>query len=293
MMRQRIAGLVRAGATGVAMTALAAVIAPDAEAQIIVPEAVDPGAVVIVGLETPAPEGALLALRRFQEDGEGSVMRSWQVMPGAGQVGIEAPALGGSYVLELVVGARLRHRAMLEVAAAPVMLELPLQPDAGQLFEVRWRGGAGRGDVLEVVDAGGQQISRQALAGGDVGVAEVTAPSSSGQYEIRLRDGRTGTVLSRARFEVDATRGWLRAPSMAAPGSDVRVDWFGPDGATFAIRLVTEDDAQVVTERVLADGLAEADSLTLSAPRRAGRYRLRYLNLATGEILSDSVLIVR
>jgi len=281
------------------IAAAAALAVGSAQAQIAVPQAVDPGQVFTLALERPAGTGAELVIRRFAEEGQGAVVAVQPLVPGAEAVPLNAPVAGGSYVVELVEGGRVRHRAGLEVVAAPVMLELPVRPDAGKPFTLRWRGGAARGDVVEIVGPEGAVRESQTLASGSAeggaatGTLSLTAPAASGAYEVRLRDGRTGTVLSRLGFEVDATKAWFRAPNFVSPGEWIRIDWFGPDGPDFAIRLVAPDGQTTLSDHPLPAVAGAPDSLDLRAPPKAGDYRLRYVNLATGEILGDAVLLVR
>jgi len=279
--------------------AVAALLGGGASAQILAPGTVDAGAAMTIRLERPAPASAGLVLRRFSETGSGAPVARRPLATGAESVAMTAPAHAGSYVLELEIDGRPRHRAPLEVAAPAAMLELNGRPLAGEPLVLAWRGGAARGDRVELVDEAGHVLEAVALdaADGDApaaGRVRVTAPSHSGRYVARLVAGGGGPVLARVGFEVDAARGaWLRAPAVVAPGRSVGIEWFGPAGPDFAIRLTDPDGARLLVERRLDLPDASVRRVELTAPDRPGRYRLHYLDLATGEPLSTSVLIVR
>lgn len=277
------------------IAALLASLATGAAAEIILPPSVDPGAPVTVRFDPPAP-GGMIVLREFAEDGQGRLVLTQPLVPGAEAVPITAPLAAGSYLVERLEGGRVAERAALEVAAAPVMLEAPALVEAGEPLEVRWRGSAARGDRLEIAGPDGTVLSTLALAeaeavGEGEGRARLPGPTGSGSYELRLRDGRTGIILARTRFDVDATRAFLRTRSFARAGERLDVGVFGPTGATFAVVLEGPDGRAV--EEISLAGVERGGAVRLEAPGRRGDYRLHYRNLATGETLSTSVLKIR
>ena len=166
------------------------------------PETVDPGQQVTVSV-AGAPEGASLELwGPVTQAGRGERIASVPVTGGTAQ--LTAPQMSASYQLRLVAnGATRAHRAF-EVAASPVMLEVPTDVDAGATIQVRWRGPAKAGDMLQIVDPATGAVLQSTPVAGDPGaqnISQLGVPDHSGTVELRYV-ALDGTVLRSVPFQV-------------------------------------------------------------------------------------------
>ncbi|MEM1343931.1 MAG: hypothetical protein AAGI34_05030 [Pseudomonadota bacterium] len=258
-------------------------------AQIVAPPTVDPGEAVAVALETPARAGLVLRVRPIGQEGLGTVIASHAVFEGAAQVALIAPARPGSYALELVAGERVLSRAALEVAAVALTLTAPAEVGPAQPFKVGVSGQRAPEDRIEIVRGSAVVVSVNV---GEAASITLDAPDTLGRYALRYVDGASGAAMAETVLTVTAARAWLGASSVVSPGQTLRIEWYGPAGANHAIQIQRADGATVV-ERSLAGGTTRRGALSLDAPRTRGRYRLRYLDVRTGDVLSDQPLIVR
>lgn len=206
-------------AVAVAAGAAALTSAPDAAAQttaqtkatvanetgnpIDAPETVDPGQQVQVSVSRAADGGSVEVWGPVTQQGKGERLLSEPLTNGTAMV--TAPQVSGSYELRAVGanGSVSAHRA-LEVAASPVMLEVPTDVDAGGTLTIRWRGPAKPGDTLQIVDPATSTVLQSTPVAGDRGaqnVSQVTVPDHRGGLELRYV-GVDGTVLRSIPFEV-------------------------------------------------------------------------------------------
>lgn len=281
-------------------TLLLALVATPALAGITLPQTVDPGAGMTVALDPPAGPGARLRYQPLGGMGDapepaGPALDGGPLPEGAREAEVTAPEAPGSYRVILEEGGTERDRATLEVVAtATAGLGVPAEVDAGRPMRVTLPATARLSDRLEIRDAGGAVVAETLLSAeaAEAGTLRLDAPGSSGTYRLLLLDGHTGKTGAEARFTVDATEAFLAYPTSVAPGGTVEIVHHGPGGSARAIELRREGRDTPVGTVSLAASSGVDGRVQIAAPSEPGRYRLRYLDRSSGEVLSDTVLIV-
>ena len=168
------------------------------------PEAVDPGQAVTVSI-LDGKTGGRLELWRIADDG-GKHERLGSVAVEGSRVAITAPGDPGSYRLRYVsADGRARASQPLEVTALPIVLSVPEQMRAGREAEVRWRGPAGSGDLLRIVDPDSGAVLSEVAATGSPGLENLTvlpAPDRTGDFILEYRSREPDATLRRLPISV-------------------------------------------------------------------------------------------
>lgn len=195
-----LTGATDAGAQTTAQTK--ATVANETGNPIDAPETVDPGQQITVSV-SDASEGANIEVwGPVGQSGKGERLDSVPLTGGSATV--TAPPVSASYELRLVGanGVTRAHRA-LEVAASPVMLEVPVDVNANAAMQVTWRGPAKAGDMLQIVDPATGMVLQSTPVAGDPGapnVSQLAVPDHSGPLELRYV-ALDGTVLRSIGFQ--------------------------------------------------------------------------------------------
>jgi len=289
---------IRAIAVAGAVLGLVLAVGP-ARAEMTVPYAVDPGQSVTVEFAPPAGDSARLVVQPIAgpAGGERPAAPARVLAPvaaGTERMRVEAPVKSGSYWLELHEGGRRRERAPLDVVAAPVGLSAPVEVPPTEPFEIRLSLGGAPSVRLRMTGPDGSVLWERVVMAEQLtgGVLAIPAPDLSGRYRLAMIHPEAGEPSAAVGFSVDATRAWLRAPSVIPAGAPVAIDRFGPGGPDHALEILSATTGAMVVERSLAGSEGARGTVVLAGPGRAGRYRLRYVSRASGEVLSNVPLIV-
>lgn len=169
-------------------------------------------------VEWVGPAGRRDAIELFDPDtnaGRGKVVKSKRLSNGdmdARTVKLEAVARPGTYQLRYWNG---DNRAVLvtrsiEVVASEVTIEGPETVDAGQKFDVTWKGPGAYRDAIEVFDPDanggkGKLLVSKRLVNSkyDDRVVEVPAPKKAGNYRLRYYNTENRTVLAEKALTVN------------------------------------------------------------------------------------------
>jgi hypothetical protein len=165
------------------------------------PETVDPGQQVSVSV-SGAPQGASIEVwGPVGQAGRGERLSSVPLTGGSAL--ISAPLVSASYELRYVdANGSTRAQRAFEVAASPVMLEVPVDVNANATMQVTWRGPAKAGDMLQIVDPATGTVLQSTPVAGDPGapnVSQLAVPDYSGPLELRYV-ALDGTVLRSIGF---------------------------------------------------------------------------------------------
>lgn len=256
------------------------------------PDTVDRGEAVPVTI-TGGPAGGRLELWGPITTGNAGARISGMSV-GAGPVTITAPEAAGSYELRYLDSAgKLLARTDLDVAATPVSLSIPDPVGAGYATRVDWIGPANPGDMIQIVDPATGQVEAEVPAAGKPGVyntATLRAPEVPGTYRIQYWSGASGVSLESLPVQVADGTAWLRSPTEVNAGARFSVEWEGPHDPAQAYQLVDPQSGRVLDS--VADAGEDGTSVRLTAPRKPGEYRVRYVNTSTGFVLADLPLDV-
>jgi len=212
-----------------------------------------------------------------------------------GAAAMTAPAEPGTYELRHVgpTGARL-GRFTLDVAAVPVTLSIASAIGAGLDNPVTWRGPGSPGDMIQIYDPASRSVVAEAPAVGAPGTENITtvrAPERFGAYELRYWSGKRQVPLRALPIVVEEGTAWLRSPVEVNVGDKFEVSWNGPAAPGHVYRIVEEPSGAPLAEHP-AWGGGQSVAATLKAPKRAGRYRIQFVDGATGFVLADLPLEV-
>jgi hypothetical protein len=255
------------------------------------PWTVDPGAKLEVAI-AGASGGRLEIWGPLTQHGRGNMLAGGAV-PGS-HVPITAPKVPGSYELRyLGSSGELLAQRSFEVAAVPIRLWLPLQLGVGAPGEVRWRGPARPGDAIQIVDPATGTVVSEVAAEGTPGAENVTmipGPPRAGQYALRYVSRERGAVLRVLPITVGptggATNNWMRVPISVTADERFQVRWYGPASPEHLFQMIDPASGAVVASARGAE-TGTGVAATMKAPRRAGKYRMRFVDTAGGRVLSS------
>ncbi|MFO1184327.1 MAG: VWA domain-containing protein [Bauldia sp.] len=206
---------------------------------------------------------------------------------------LTAPAEIGTYEIRYWLPSRGRviARQTITVVKAAERLSAPPKIGQGTLFEARWEGKIGKGDLIEVVRRG---TTTPVLASSrmreDNGRARLDAPAEPGLYDVRYHPARGNGAIA-VPVEVVPVQVALSLPSGVVGGTDFKVRWKGPGAPTDEVQLA-------------AAGMKDGESLqgyrvdnpdrpvTLAAPAAGGSFEVRYWSTKFGKVLARAPLTI-
>ncbi len=223
-------------------------------------------------------------------EGTGRVLRSQRLNQDRGfdarSARLVMAAEPGRYELRYWHGElqRVLARQPIELVAAEVSLDAPVQVPIGLTFVVRWQGPGAVRDDVQLVAAGaaaaGEVIRRQRLnqdRGFERREASLQAPTEPGSYLLRYFNGENGEVLAERAIEVVAAEVSLDAPDEVDMGRPFTVRWQGPGAVRDDLQIIAAGDTRVIRRQRLNQdrGFANKEA-SITAPIAPGSYRLRY-----------------
>lgn len=276
------AGVQRAGAPVIAV----------AGASIAAPETVDAGTRVQVEIQGGA-RGTLELWGPISQDGDGERLLTREVAGGSAEIDMNFVA--GSYRLRYLDEAgTLAASAVIDISAAAVELLVPEIGGPSDPLTVHWRGPAGAGDKLQLVDRASNSVVSEvdALAtAGDRMATDIPGPGAPGDYELRYVTAG-GTVLQRLALSVAPSLDWLRSPVGVATRQSFDVEWNGRARPGHVFRIVSRDGATTLATADPAGPEAGPLRASLRAPARRGGYLVQYADPATDTVASSQPLDV-
>lgn len=212
----------------------------------------------------------------------------------AAQVELTAPMETGDAEIRYMTGkqARVLTRRPLVVTAAAVSLEAVEQTVAGTPVQIVWTGPNNPGDYITVVPKttpDGQYGNYTNTAKGSP--LSVAAPMRTGEAEIRYMSGQGAKVLARRPLAIDAAKISLKAPGETAAGTQVSLEWTGPNNP---------GDYITVVPKTAKDGVALGTAYTargspakLTLPKESGACEIRYMSGQGNLVLARSEIQVK
>ncbi|MFT3829909.1 MAG: VWA domain-containing protein [Opitutaceae bacterium] len=176
-------------------------------------------------------------------------------------------------------------RTPVEIRPAEVTLSAPERITAGAVVPIEWKGPANTGDYLTIVPPKAPDGEYAAYDSARAGtVAQVTAPITAGEAEIRYMSGQGHRVLARRALMIVAAEVTLTAPAEAEAGTVVPIEWTGPGNA---------GDYLTIVRRTAPDGkyenydAARAGTVAqVTAPIEPGEYEVRYVTGQGAKVLA-------
>ena len=212
-----------------------------------------------------------------------------------------APATTGKYEIRLVagpdrtniadpVGGVVLARAAIEIVPAEIAFEIDAPIVVGRSFEINWTGPGGRTDEIRLASREMPADVFLAIATPTGDSVRLTAPTTSGVYELRYWSAAGLDVLAVLSIEVTEATAGLEAPIEIEGGATFEVAWTGDAdiGDHLAILDPAAGDAIISSVRVsLFDGRN-----VMEAPVKAGTYDLAYIAGAGGASIARRTIEV-
>jgi Ca-activated chloride channel family protein len=189
-----------------------------------------------------------------------------------------APIEPGPHEVRYVTGASrtILGRATIDVLPAGATLDAPDEVVLGSTFSVAWTGPNNKGDYVTIVPKTASDGQYGSYTDADKPSPQtLTAPSETGEAEVRYITGQDNKVLARRAIQVIAAAVSLSAPGEAIAGTTIQVAWTGPNNAGDYITLVTTGapDNQYGNYTNTSSG----SPLKLLSPIMSGNAELRYV----------------
>lgn len=173
-----------------------------------------------------------------------------------------------------------------EAVTSAASVDGPEATGSASTIEVSWTGPDEQNDYITVVtkDAKDEEYINYARVRNKNPVS-IQVPDAVGDYEIRYVDQASKTVLGRQSIVLTPVQATLSSPETALAGSNIEVDWTGPQ---------TPNDYITIAEAGAPD--AEYDNyvrvrdktpVTLMAPDQLGNYEIRYVISASKRVLAS------
>ncbi|MCX7553140.1 VWA domain-containing protein [Marinicella sp. S1101] len=216
---------------------------------------------------------------------------------------IQAPAEPGSYDIRYVLqangGREILHRIPVQVSPVEVTLAFEPSVEVVQPFSVFWTGPNNKDGYIDMVKAGDKrtygEISYFYLKDApDSG--ELLAPVDAGEYDVRfIMDGAGGRkIIATSPIKVVAVPATIEAPSSAAAGSTITVNWQGPSRPDDYIDLIKAEKNTLYGEVTYFYTKNSPEAGMLVMPDEPGAYKIRYvLQGKKRKILAEQAITVK
>ncbi|MFM9995764.1 MAG: hypothetical protein ACKVU4_08190 [Phycisphaerales bacterium] len=263
--------------------------APPAEAMtpatLAAPERVTAGAAFSVGWTGPDNRGDFVTIVRA--DAAPAAFGSHLGTERGASLELTAPIEPGTYEVRYVTGRShtILGRAPIEVTPAGATLDAPAEVVLGSVFSVAWTGPDNKGDYVTIVPGGAPDEHYGSYTDTAKGSPlTLTAPTETGDAEVRYVAGQGRKVLARRPIKVIAAEVSLAAPAEAVAGTTIDVTWTGPNNAGDYITVVAREipDGQYGNYTNTASG----SPLKLLLPIMDGGAELRYMTGQGGRVLA-------
>ncbi|TAA50226.1 MULTISPECIES: VWA domain-containing protein [unclassified Shinella] len=158
-------------------------------------------------------------------------------------------------------------------------LDAPATAPIGQAVAVAWTGPAVELDTIEIgLPGDGERWTWVYVANGNP--ASLLMPGEPGDYEIRYKF-RDHTVIAKRQITVTEGAVSLTAPQQVLAGSEVAINWSGPDADYDNIQI-----AKTGSDSYVSYGYVRGKNpLVLAMPEQPGSYELRY-KLSDSEVIA-------
>jgi len=181
--------------------------------------------------------------------------------------------------------------AAFTARAVEATLDAPAEVAGGVEFEVAFDGPDNMGDMVVVAPVGADAATFLAYTFTSFGApARLVAPVDVGEYEVRYVGAAGGGVLASRPLSVVASEVSVTAPAEVMGGSQVSIDWQGPNGPQDMIVFAPQGSPQdtFLTYTFTLFGVPSM----LDAPVDPGPYEVRYLSGAERRPLASAVVNV-
>ncbi|KAE9626474.1 vWA domain-containing protein [Parasedimentitalea maritima] len=199
------------------------------------------------------------------------------------------PSEEGAYELRYVSSDHRKVLATQAITVTPVEASVtpPDTMPAGASVLIDWMGPDYKSDVIAVTAPGTDQLINYVYTKHG-SPAELMLPPEPGDYDIVYRMSQKNRILARMPVTVTGLQYSVSGPASAPAGSDVQVDWIGPDYRSdiIAVAEIGADNRKYLSYTYTKQG----SPLDLTLPLKPGRYEIRYI-LGQGSVVQATTEI--
>ncbi|MCP5048964.1 MAG: VWA domain-containing protein [bacterium] len=191
---------------------------------------------------------------------------------------IKAPEQAGEFEVRYITGQsrKVLSRVKMTVTAVSATLDCPASAPAGSSVTVKWTGPDNQRDYITIVpkDAPDRKFLKYSYTSRGSPCTIQTA-DKPGQYEVRYIMNQSRKALVRRDITLTPVTAKVSAPATVKAGEKFRVSWEGPDYKRDYITIV---EAGAPDRNYLGYALTKKGSpATLTAPKKPGKYEVRYM----------------
>lgn len=193
---------------------------------------------------------------------------------------LRMPPDDGEFELRYVSGqtAEIWARKRLTIEVPTVSIVSPSQTSTGNTLTMEWQGPANKGDYITIAEPGSEgkkYLSYKYIKKGGKAVVEV--PEEPGSYELRYVSAAQGRIWFEAPLEVTIREELISADAEVTAGKKFKVSWqnkgFGGQYIGIFPKGSADDEAYKSYTYT-----KNKTSNTMTAPKEAGDYELRYMS---------------
>lgn len=191
-----------------------------------------------------------------------------------GTLDLQMPAEPGSYEIRYVLGqgSTVLFTQPITVVDAKIALIAPDTAAISEEITVGWDGPGYDRDFISVAQVGENSYINYTYTS-EGNPLELQMPAEPGTYEIRYQLNQDSEVLLRRTIEITAPDISVSTPAEAVAGSDVTVEWVGPDYDRDFIAVAEVGASNYINYTYTNEG----NPLELQMPVAAGDYEIRYV----------------
>lgn len=195
---------------------------------------------------------------------------------GAGAVKLTTPAQPGAYELRYMTGSKrvVIGRRPLQVGDVAASVRFAPSIGMGAKLSVEWSGPGHPRDFITIVspdaalrDYGDYEYATQSPL-------LISVPETAGVYEVRYLTADSERILARGPLTVTAVSASVQAADSVEAGSEVAVNWNGPNNDLDYIAITEVGDPKAHLKYTYTK---RGNPLIVLAPKQAGDYELHYL----------------
>ncbi len=203
-------------------------------------------------------------------------------------VKLKLPDEAGSYEIRYLTGQKYFTLASLPITinATSANLEAPPESPAGAEIKISWTGPDNSGDFITIVSEGAEERTYKKYVYTKRGnPVKLKVPDEAGSYEIRYLTGQKYKTLASLPINITSTTATLETTPQAIAGSEVKINWTGPDNNGDFITIVKAGAEEKTYKRYVYT--KRGNPVKLKVPDEAGDYELRYLTAQSYSTLAS------
>ncbi len=255
------------------------------------PETADIGSRLSINWTGPGYDSDFITVAR--EDQAPGAYENWADPTKGNPIDLQMPEDPGFYELRYILGEGKQTLVSrpITVLAVTASIDGPDTAMAGSVVDVGWDGPGYSDDYLTVATADAAPKSYEnwgALEGEQVALV---MPDTAGNYELRyiLPEGN-GNILAAQPITILPAEATLTAPAQVVRGSQITVEWTGPDGPRDYLSLAVPDAEDTKYEDYIYT--RAGPSVQLPTPTEAGQYELRYVMGGARRVIARTMIEV-